>query len=231
MGICSDTACFPSIDHFAKNGSPYRSAINPKPGLMLVKPKVPGTMSMMSILGGRRLGALHVHGPVSGCTTSRLNPSSDSDVESGVHCPSEASRVSRYTSSSGSTSSAGGMSGCQRLCPFSRLLPTPLRIIEFYALHFPLSIPKLYYLPFQDPFSLSFRGPALKVRCGGRNLGFPQPTSLPDHATPLLSLGSTIWSPSLPNNDPRRGNPMMCYPCPGLSVTYLPGLYRPVPSP
>ena len=47
------------------------------------------------------------------------SPSKSAMVEPGARCPSRASRVGSTTSSPCSTSSAGGMSGCQRLWPMS----------------------------------------------------------------------------------------------------------------
>ena len=76
-------------------------------------------------------------GPVSGWATVRSIFSRSATVVRGPICRSTASRVSRVTSSPGSTSMTGGMSGCQRLWPVcgssrrrflrSMLMPLPIR--------------------------------------------------------------------------------------------------------
>jgi len=75
---------------------------------------------LLAAVAGALIGAPATKtGPVSGWTGPRSTCPTSARVAAGVNWPSSASRVSRSTSSPGSHSTTGGMSGCQRLCPVS----------------------------------------------------------------------------------------------------------------
>src|SRR5688572_7062091 len=78
-------------------------------------------------------------GPVSGCATVRSIFSRSFTVVRGPICRSIASRVSSVTSSPGSTSITGAMSGCQRLCPL--LGSSRSRFVRSMLMFFAMLIP------------------------------------------------------------------------------------------
>ena len=107
-----------AISQWTRKGMVMMSRRKPRPGMMAVKAHGWGTMSTNSTSSRSPARAPFTStGPVSGWIAPASMAAKSASVDRGVRYPSVATRVSSATSSPSSTSTIGGMSGCQRLCP------------------------------------------------------------------------------------------------------------------
>ena len=119
-GSCGDWAKPLAISQCTRKGVVKRSRRKPKPGMIMVKPRLAGTIC--SILTARRSpgwAPSTCTGPVSGWTRPISMPARSAAVVPGLIWPSSPSSVSISTDEPEATRTAGAMSGCQRLWPLS----------------------------------------------------------------------------------------------------------------
>jgi hypothetical protein len=119
-GSCGDWANPLAISQCTRKGVVKRSRRKPKPGMIMVKPRLAGTIC--SIFTARRSpgsAPSTCTGPVSGWTRPISMAARSAAVVPGLIWPSRPSRVSISTDEPEAMRTAGAMSGCQRLWPLS----------------------------------------------------------------------------------------------------------------